>query len=669
MMYVRTTFPLWLATALAACDSEPPPAPETRATAAATAAARSWCDPATWGGTVPTATTDVTVTGTVIVDCAAVARKLTVPVGATLAAARTQSSTLTLTGNLVVQGRLDYGTPTDRIAAGTTAEIIFRGMRDTAYRGTPSTVHGDARRPPVDVPMVVLDSDVGLWVMGSGVVTAAGQVKRAWSKLSEGAGPGDPSFRVDNADGWLAGDRIVLTPTAPVATDGFAAQFDERVLASVAGTTGVLASAPTFRHAGCSDGCLRRGEAANLTRNVVVRSFDTTAHAHVMVAQQGVLQLDSVELRDLGPSKECTGGGPARRAAIYFHQQGDASRASFVRHASIWRGKNHFIVVEKSHGIQITDTAGYDTAGDGFALMFDDSACGTRCQATGFMPQDVVLDGVLAAKVAVPTRQDGCAAIGAVSGLVASGDDRSGAIGSVATGVAYNAEPFGNIGAIHHAENGAGPGNVFRDDEAHNNNAHGIADWQNNSANPGAPYGNLRAWSNLGDGFHHGAYGNDIRYVNATAIDNVGADFGVVAITTAGGVARLDGAVLDALEAKSYFAVPSWPIVFKNLRFTGARSPAITQDHEACDGGNEDDPDDSPCIRTWVRFENLQFPAGTLPFDFGDQQNRHAVWEIRGFSHPDYPSLPTSFDLYRRDNPVAGGSYHAGFDAWLVPRG
>jgi len=175
-------------------------------------------------------------------------------------------------------------------------------------------------------------------------------------------------------------------------------------------------------------------------------------------------------------------------------------------------------------------------------------------------------------------------------------------------------------------------------------------------------------WSNMGDGVHHGAYVNDARYQNLTAFDNAGANFGIVAIALTAGVPRLDGAVLDDLQAESYFSVPSWPVVLRNLSFTGARSPAITQDHDACEGGNENDPDDGACIRTWIRLENLQFPPGVTPFDFGGQQNRFAVWEIRGFSHPDYPTLPASFDLYRKDNQVSGGSYNADFDAWLVPR-
>lgn len=668
MKLLRSTLPFLIAALPAACSHESATSDLSAAAAQPLAEVRSWCDPATWGGTVPTATTDVTVSGVVTVDCAAVARKVTVPAGATLAAARAQSSSLTLTGNLVVQGRVDYGTPADRIAAGATAEIVFRGMRDTNYAGTPSTVIGDRSRPPVDIPMVVLDSDVGVWVMGSGVLTAAGQSKRAWSKLTQGAAPGRTTFAVENADGWQAGDRIVLTPSATVATPSFATQFDELTLASVTGTAGAFTAAPRFSHAGCSgDGCLRRGEAANLTRNVVVRSFDTTAHAHVMVAQQGVLQLDSVELRDLGPSKDCTAGGPPRRAAIYFHQQGDASRTSFVRSSAIWRGKNHFIMVEKSHGVQISDVVGYDTVGDGFALFFDDAACGTRCQAAGYMPKDVVFNRVLAAKIAVPNRVEGCVAVGAVRGILASGDETSGAIGSVATGVAYNYGPFGALGAIHHGENGAGPGNVFRDNEAHNNNNHGIANWQNNSSNAVA-HTNLRSWSNLGYGFLHGAYLNDIRFEGLTAVDNGGANFGIVGITATTGVPRINGAVLDDLQALSYFSVPWWPIRFQNLTFTGAKSPAISQDHEPCGGGDENDPDDGTCIRTWIRLENLRFPAGVLPFDFGNQKNKFAVWEIRGFTHPDYPTLPANFDLLRRDNQVAGGSYHAGFDAWLVPR-
>ena len=60
---------------------------------------------------MPTATTDVTVSGEVVVDCSAQARSIQIPAGATLKASRSKNSALTVHGNLVVRGRLDYGTP------------------------------------------------------------------------------------------------------------------------------------------------------------------------------------------------------------------------------------------------------------------------------------------------------------------------------------------------------------------------------------------------------------------------------------------------------------------------------------------------------------------------------------------------------------------------------
>ena len=76
----------------------------------------SWCDPATWGGTVPTATSDITISNAVVLDCNAEVRSLAIAAGGKLSASRSSSSRLTLHGNLIVRGWLDYGTPMDRIA-------------------------------------------------------------------------------------------------------------------------------------------------------------------------------------------------------------------------------------------------------------------------------------------------------------------------------------------------------------------------------------------------------------------------------------------------------------------------------------------------------------------------------------------------------------------------
>ena len=636
-----------------------------------TAPVRSFCDPATWGGTAPSATRDLIVSGDVVVDCKADVRSIEVPAGATLRASRTKESLLTLHGNLVVRGRLDYGTPDNRVC-GVNAEIVFQGMNDQSFVGTPSPDVDNGGTPgvfpePLDVPLEVVASDYGVWIMGSGVFTAAGEAKRAWSRLTETTAPGDASFAVEDATGWRAGDRIVLTPTAKSSVSEHFLQFDEATVSAISANTVTLGAAPRYEHLGCTD-CVRRGEAANLSRNVVVRSFDDTAHAHMIVGQSGLLQLDSVELRWLGPKQDCSRQGPERRAPIYFHEQGDASAESFVRHVSIWGGNHHFYMQEKSNGVEVTDVAGYDTIGTGFAMFYDFSTCDTRCSGDDFVVTGTVFTDVLAAKVAVPERDD-CNAIGGVVGINPSGGEGAGCSGCVATGVAYNFGQFGNEAALHLAEGGSGrPLNfTFNRNVTHNNAGHGISNWQNAGQLEPA-YDQNQTWSNGENGVHHGAYSNPYLFTNLTAIDNAGADFAVIAIQSDRSRARLDGALLDGFSTLPYFLVPDMPVVIKNARFSGARNPAITQVQDRCSGGDESDPEDGTCIRNWLHFENPVVPQGVKPFLFGWHQNRHSIWEVRKFSHPDYPNLPANFDLYRRDNQVSGGSHHADFDAWLVPR-
>ncbi|NVB84824.1 MAG: hypothetical protein HOV81_41020, partial [Kofleriaceae bacterium] len=448
----------------------------------------SFCSAEVWGGKSPTAGTDVVIPAgkTVVVDCAAEAHKVTVEAGGLLFASRESSSTLTLHGNLVVYGSVDYGTPEARIPDGVTAEIIFTGMHDEDYVGTKTVWDGNETSMSVDTPMEIVDGDVGLWVMKSGKLAAAGQVKRAWSKLTASAGPGDPTFDVDDASGWKVGDRIALTPSAPLSVESeLRMTFDESTLAAVDGSSLTLAAAPAVVHDGCDD-CVRRAEAANLTRNVVIRSADATAHAHIMVAEQGLAQLDSVELRWLGPVRNCSAedgfSEPARRAPLYFHQQRDASAESFVRHVAIWGAGQHFIALEQSNGVEVTDVAGYDTHGFGFLLFYDNTGCGTRCQDRTKASSGTVFDHVLAAKVGVPDRTDGCLRIGhRHAGIVVSGGESSGARDSVAVGVGWDGDGD-DIAGFQWAEGGSGrPADfTFSGNVSHDNVGHGALIWTNN---------------------------------------------------------------------------------------------------------------------------------------------------------------------------------------------
>jgi hypothetical protein len=631
----------------------------------------SWCDPQTWGGTVPTADTDVVVPDgkVVLVDCDAEAKTLTIEPGAAVVASRTTSATLTMHGNLVVTGRLDYGTPEDRIRAGVVAQIVFTGMSDADFVGTPSTVFGgDEFGPSADTELSVIDSDVGLWVIDSGRVTAAGEPKKAWSFLTESAGPGDAELTVEDAAGWQVGDMVALTPTAARSEDEHYAQFDEAAIASVSGNTIGLDAAPAFAHAGCTD-CMRRGEVANLTRNVVIRSADDTAHAHVMVAHRATLQLDSVELRWLGPEwPEPVCGGPDRRAAVYFHQLDDRSLDSYVRHTAIWGGDSGVVWVERTDGVEILDVVGYDTIGSGFRLFYDTSACGTRCTDRDVAPADIVITDSMAAKVGVARRSEGCARIQhRHAAFVVSGDEGSGCVGCVATGNAHIGSGSDAAG-FSWAEGGSGRPEafVFSGNVAHNNNSHGSFIWHNGS-NEEPAYEDNAFWSNEGFGLRFGAYGNAYRFVGFTALDNGEPSVGLKSVPNVDGV-RMSGLSIDAVHIQDYVNVQQHIQHLLDVEFSGNVSPAVTQFAATCMGGDENDPEDPTCARVMLLLENVTFPGGIVPFDFGDPPNFHTVWEIRGFAHPDYTELPADFDLYRIDNEVAGGSAHTEFNAWLVPR-
>ena len=273
---------------------------------------------------------------------------------------------------------------------------------------------------------------------------------------------------------------------------------------------------------------------------------------------------------------------------------------------------------------------------------------------------------VLAAKVAVPGRPEDCAAIGRARGITLGGGDT---LDSVATGVAYNFHDFGNEAALTWSEERAGhsPIDLFNRNVAHNNAGSGISNWQNNTRND-TPFANNQSWSNGSNGFLHGAYGNSVVFQDLTAVDNGYRSFGIKSTMMDATRKRIVGGVVDDVGPILYTFVPDYPVIMSNLRFTGDRSPAFTQVHDTCVGGNENDPADGNCIRAWLRLENPTIPAGTVPFDFGNHVNKYSLWEVRGFSHPDYPTLPANFDLYRRDNQVSGGSYYPAFDAWLVPR-
>jgi hypothetical protein len=629
----------------------------------------SWCDPATWpDGVVPTASTDVVVpTGDrIVVDCDAEAHTIEVQDGGELFAARDVATTLTVHGNFVVYGRVDWGTPEDRILD-VTAEIVFADVRDDAFVGTPPAIVGDASGPTQLTPIEVVASDTGLWVLGEGELFAAGRVARSWGVLLDDVGPGDPVLELDDATGWRAGDRIVLTPTSSTAVPEFDAEIEEALVAAVDGNTVTLAAAPSFVHFGCA-ACQRRGEAARLDRNVVIRSADHADHAHILVAESGRLGLDGVELRWLGPAwpaPRCD--APWRRAPIRFHQQHDASRGSFVRHTSIWGGKHGSIAVERSHGIEIADVVAYASDGTAFTLEIDTAACGNRCDDENEQaPRDVVYDRALAIGIGVVPRAEDCAPIShRISAFELGGGDGSGCRGCVAAGIAAGPSQGSDASAFHWPERGGSP-TVFADCVAHDSDTHGIFSWHEAAMLQG-PFAGISLWSLSKSGIAFSGRSTGARFSDVTIADTLAPSVSIASQGPSDAV-PLFAVLLDSVELRGPLAPHGAPFAVVGARFSGAVSPAVTNAPADCIDGDPDDPNDQACTRAWLRLTDPEFAAGTVPFAFGMPANRHTVWEIRGFAHPDHPELPADFDLFRADATVDGGVPAPEFDAILVPR-
>jgi hypothetical protein len=270
--------------------------------------------------------------------------------------------------------------------------------------------------------------------------------------------------------------------------------------------------------------------------------------------------------------------------------------------------------------------------------------------------------------VCVPEREGDCARIEhRLAGMMVSGGEGSGARDSVVVGLGWDGTGE-DMAGFGWAEGGSGrPSDfTFSGNTAHNNAGHGALVWHNTERAQRA-YDRNEMWSNDGYGVHWGAYQNTFGFTSSVFVDNGLASIGAKAIPF-DATARMSRSTVDDIVVLAYVFIQDRVATFSDVTFTGARPTGVTQIHDPCTAGNESDPTDPDCLRVWLRFDRAVFPAGMKPFEFGHSLNKHSVWEVRGFSSPDYPSLPADFDLYRPDNAVAGGAYFSPFDAWLVPR-
>jgi hypothetical protein len=194
-------------------------------------------------------------------------------------------------------------------------------------------------------------------------------MSRTWVKLGAKATVGDKTLRLSEpVTGWKAGDRIIVTATRrqTVADDGEvpsvreAAQTEERTVTEVSGDRVTLNDPLNFDHESVDN---RRGEVANLSRNVIVESAQPEkARGHTMYHRHSAGSISYAEFRHLGKT------GQLGKYSLHFHRLGATMRGTSVIGASIWDSGNRWITIHGTDYLVVRDCVGYQSLGHGYFL-------------------------------------------------------------------------------------------------------------------------------------------------------------------------------------------------------------------------------------------------------------------------------------------------------------
>ncbi len=470
----------------------------------------NWSDPTVWSsGAVPPATMTVGIsTGhNVTYDLTnSIINGLSILPGATLTFKSDKTVSLESTKNVVVEGNLVMKPSSSSI----NHTLRFIGINESAFVGG---------------GMVVLESDVGLWVMGDGVLDIQGKSKKTWLNASGSLSVGATSTTVDKEPtGWEVGDEIVIVPTKFFSQNpppGTNTGFEERILSSVniSGKSISWNSGLTEEHSSVTfEGKTNTAEIMNLTRNVHIEG-QSTGRAHIFIHSNKPQTVVGASLRYLGPF--VNGDGGSGRYSLHFHHSLDSSRGSLIDSVIVRDGTNNGFVPHHSHGITMRNSGVYHNLGEGFWWDLIDADC------TDPSTNDTLWDENI---VAWAWRTGDNDTFNRMSGFSLGRGDRNMLINSVAVGIQGGVDSSGikwppqptcprdHPDFIRLEHNGIWN---FQDNLSHNNSNNGIFVWQNAKAAHFVE--KFRAYHNGKSGIEHGAYGNTYRYDAMQLYKNGGA--------------------------------------------------------------------------------------------------------------------------------------------------
>lgn len=461
-----------------------------RLSSAEAAGMQRWSDRLTWGGAVPGKGARVVVDKAILLDVDVELASLTITPSGALHFDAATSRTLASRGNVVVEGLLQMRPS----SAAVVHTLRFIEVNEAAFVGG---------------GMEVLDSDVGLWCKGAGVLDLAGTPRLAWARTSETVAAGATSLTLQ-ADpvGWQVGDELVITPTGRPGVRDHSLAYDTVTIAAVEGRKIRLTGRTVHEHPAVEvgPGMHLAPEVLNLTRNVRVEGTEA-GRAHIWLHPSSRQSMSYFAMRYLGPrqadgkyTKSVVG-----RYGLHIHMAGDAARESQIVGAVARDLGGHAYVAHESHGVTFTSCISHQTMGSPYWWDGRDD----RDQAAS-ETQDAVYDHCVASLVTDDPPSRGYR----LSGFELKSGSSNQAHHCVAVGVQGNKGASGFIWPESSKEGVWG----FQSCVAHNNRVHGIFTWQNTPNLHVVE--NFIAYHNGGAGVSHGAYRNSYHYRNAYLFGN-----------------------------------------------------------------------------------------------------------------------------------------------------
>lgn len=476
-------------TSAGSSDQAPTTAGATTRGGAGPAGAR-WSDPATWGGHVPGPGDVAVIDRSVVLDVDATVAGVRIEPAGELTFDSAASRRLASTGNVVVSGALRAQPD----GPGLEHVVVFEGVDESRFVG--------------DHTMEPVETDVGLWVVGDGVLDLHGAPKRAWTHLAAPADRGDATIAVVAADGWQVGDEVVVTATEPATVDGYASHHDRRTVTAVDGTAVTLDRPLDHPHPDVTvrPGVTHHAEVLNISRNVRVEGTPG-GRAHVQFLAVSTPQdLSYVGLRHLGPQSARTEGGvegTLGRYSLHFHMSDDATQGTVVEGAVAYEGGNHAFVSHLSNGVTFRDCIAHDQA----EIPFWWDGAGDD-EAPGSVPTDDLVYERCVAHLVHPTD----ASTYGVAGFLLGTGRGNVARGCVASGIQADDEAAPGFNWSPESRDEVHVW-TFEDCVSHNNNGSSLYHWVN--VVPRTIIDRFTAYHDR-HGIRAGAYSNLVSYRDTT---------------------------------------------------------------------------------------------------------------------------------------------------------